>query len=173
VYWRIEEGATLAGGTYDAELFDTPTTFRFGPLVRVRAPVVAKRGRHRIAIETITPVCIKSHNAGNIVAYRKFPTTDSIRSAISNMFPMRVGLVSDIRDWDPETVQLRVIEHETQVESVDIGGKFGRVPGWSGRVVIECNAVARWLIEAASRGPGLGSKVAFGLGRVRVTSCPA
>ena len=47
-------------------------------------------------------------------------------------------------------------------------GRDGRVRGWEGSLVIETNAVGRWLLEVAARGWGLGGRVAMTFGRVRV-----
>ena len=53
-----------------------------------------------------------------------------------------------------------------------IGGD-GRVRGWEGSLVIETNAVGRWLLEVAARGWGLGGRVAMTFGRVRVEDLDA
>lgn len=170
VYFRTTEGMRLAGRAWNGTLWDRPTQFRFGPLVRPRAPAVTKRGRQRVAIETITPVCIKAtmhldHDKG--CRYRLVPTSDSLRSALGQQFAARVG----VRPVDDDAICLTVIEHSTDVVHTQIGDKFGDVPGWMGRVVVEVNAVARWMLEAAARGPGLGSRVGFGFGRIQVVPC--
>lgn len=168
VYWRTPEGCKLAGGTWEGTLWDRPTRFRFGPLVRMRTPDIRKRGRRRLAIEAITPVVIKSNNSHTgRVDYRTTPTADSLRSAISVEFPMRVGV-----QIERDSVCLELVEHDTQIVRTQLGSKYGTVPGWVGRVVVETNAVGHWLLEAAARGPGLGSRVGFGFGRVRVTDAP-
>lgn len=166
VYWRTAPGAALAGHTFQGVLFDRPTTFRFGPLVRVRSPKIARRGHQRIIVDAVTPVCVTT--MGRTVWHLR-PTTTILHSALTNTLPGRVGLPLD---FDPSTACLDVITDATRVERVEVGSKFGVAKGWVGQVVVEVNAVARWLIEAAARGPGLGSRTGFGFGRIRVSECP-
>lgn len=163
VYMRQDEVARrLAGRTIEGRLYDREVTVTTGPLIRIRAPLPGKRGRQRIRLDTITPVVIEAE--GRTVT-RTMPTVTSITSALTQSLPDRLGLVS----LDRDTVVLEVVSHETQTEVVPLGGKGGPVKGWAGSVVLEVNAVTRWLLEAAARGPGLGGRVAFGFGRVRVS----
>ncbi|GAC1577381.1 MAG: hypothetical protein NVS3B20_08750 [Polyangiales bacterium] len=76
-----------------------------------------------------------------------------------------------IDDVPPDQIKIEIRDSDTNVERVRIGSKWGVVNGWRGSVVLECNAVAHWLIEAAARGPGLGGRTALGFGRIRVTEC--
>ncbi len=166
VYLRQDEVAQrLAGRALDGVLFDRPVTVTTGPLVRVKAPSIARRGRQRVQIDTITPVCIEV--AGRTET-RAAPTSSALLSALTVNLPERLGL----QGLDPATVMLEVVNHETQTASVPVGGKWGDVRGWAGSVVVEVNAVARWLLEATARGPGLGGRTAIGFGRVRVSPCP-
>jgi hypothetical protein len=63
---------------------------------------------------------------------------------------------------------MTLVDAQTEREEVLLRGKVGPVRGWSGSVVVETNAVGRWLLECAGRGLGLGGRTAFGFGRVRV-----
>lgn len=161
-YLRQDDvAARLSNRTVEGVLYDRPVTIKTGPLVRIKAPVVRKRGRQKIRLVTMTPVVIETD--GRTVT-RTMPTVTSIVSALTHSLPDRLGLVG----FDSSLVVLNVMSHETQTEVVPLGGKGGPVKGWVGSVVLEVNAVSRWLLEAAARGPGLGGRVAFGFGRIRV-----
>lgn len=163
VYLRQDDVARrLAGHTIEGRLYDRNVSVKMGPLVRMKAPMIAKRGHQRIRVDTVTPVVIETD--GRTVT-RTMPTVTSILRALTHSLPDRLGLVG----FDRSTAVLEVVSHETQTESVPLGGKHGVVKGWAGSAVLEVNAVSRWLLEAASRGPGLGGRVAFGFGRVRVS----
>ena len=169
VYFRTEKGCALANRTIDARLFDKPVRMTFGPLARMKAPVVERRGRQRVVLETVTPVAIgHTNNPSNHV----HPTSGTLIASLNRGFPKRLGL----RHHDDSSIALEIIEQETQPAYVDLNlhperGGYGRTVGWTGRVVLEVNAVARWLLEAAARGPGLGGRVAFGFGAIRVHGC--
>ena len=161
VYVRSAEAAArIAGKTMHGRLFDVPVDFEFSPLRRLRAPVVAKRGHGRVRIDTVTPVVIRSRAAPP----RTEPTASCIISALTQAFPARIGLDG----FDPATVRLELVSHETRPDQVDLGGKFGRVVGWSGSCVVDANAVGRWLLAVAAL-VGLGGRTSLGFGRVRVT----
>lgn len=168
VYWRTPGGCALAGTTLDGVLYDRPTRFRFGPLARMRAPEITKRGRRLVAIDAVTPVCIQSADR---TIERTSPDSQSLISTLSRDFGRRCGLAEDVpADW----LRIEIVEDATTVETVKLGAhetaKYGHVRGWAGRAVVECNAPAHWLLEAAARGPGLGGRTAFGFGRVRVSA---
>lgn len=165
-YFRQDDVArAVAGRTHTGVLFDQPITATMGPLVRIKAPDVRRRGRQRLTISTITPVVIESADR---TVTRAVPIASSILSALTVNLPERLGLVG----FDAASAVLDVVSHETATDTVPVGGKWGDVNGWAGAVVVECNAVARWLLEAAARGPGLGGRTAIGFGRVRVSPCP-
>jgi CRISPR/Cas system endoribonuclease Cas6 (RAMP superfamily) len=67
-----------------------------------------------------------------------------------------------------EAVCVKVVEAATHMRWTEAGPKLGAVPGWVGTATVECNAVAAWLLLAAGAGIGLGSKRAYGFGRVEV-----
>lgn len=167
VYWRTPNGCKLANSTIEGVLFDRPSLFRFGPLVRIRAPEITKRGRRKIAIDAVTPVCINPSDRTNDLTR---PDAQSLISALSIGFGRRCGLSADIEAGD---LRIDIVRDETHVETVKLGhsetAKYGWVRGWVGRVVVECNAPAHWLLACAARGIGLGGRTAFGFGRVRVS----
>lgn len=161
LYVRSDEHVErLAGHTFEGRLFDRPVEARFSARVRIRTPSIT-RGRRRVRVDAITPVVIQSD--GRTVS-RPMPTASSLFSALTKDLPARLGV-----DAPHESVKLEVVSHETTAASVQLAGKFGAVRGWVGSCVVEGNAVARWLLHAAGRGPGLGGRCAFGFGRVRVT----
>ncbi len=162
VYVRAaDHAARLACKAHVARIFDRDVEARFSPLRRIRTPIVAKRGRARLRIDAITPVCIR--NGGGSTTYTA-PTTGNLWSALTNSFPTRVG----VPNVDPATVLIDLVERHTQPASVTIGGKFQAIRGWTGHVIVEGNAVARWLVQSAGL-VGLGGRTALGFGRVRVT----
>lgn len=174
VVWQDDGAAHHAKTSHQVTLYGRPATLSFGPLVKLRTPVVSRRGRHRIKLEAITPVSIKSAHKDRSVVYRMVPTSESLISTLECALAPRLGL-----KIARENICLNVISH--RVESVDYEcGKFGNfygskhpdergVRGWVGHVIIECNAVARWLLECAARGWGLGARVSIGCGRIMVT----
>lgn len=162
VYWQIPEGEPLvAARAHRVNVFNGDRMLTFGPLLRVKAPTVRRRGHQRVRVDAITPVVVRS--MGGRVA-RLTPDAPSIISALTRFYPQRLGL-----EIPPEHVCVEVLSHETFQEVVPVGGKWGLVRGWVGHCVLEVNAVARWLLECADRGLGLGGRTALGFGRVRVT----
>jgi len=165
VHWWHETGSKFANRRVNGALFDRPTTFKFGPAFRLRAPVVKRRGRQRVRIDTITPVVIRT-GGGKAECVR--PSTISMREALTGEWLQRFGL-RYITTQDLARVE--VLKVETEPTSIPFGGKYGTVRGWSGAVELEVNAVSRWLLELASR-VGFGSRTAFGCGVIRVTELP-
>lgn len=143
--------------------FDGNATLHCGPLVRIKAPRVVT-GLHRLQIDALTPVHVRS--SGGAVL-RLVPTAANLRGTLEGFMPRRLGV-----SVPPGSVALRVLEDNTHQDRVDMrgnGAKLNGCPGWVGSVVIETNAVGRWLLECAALGLGYGGKVAFGFGRIRVT----
>ena len=159
---RSEDAARVAGKALDGRhLYDVPVTARCGPLMRPRSPEVTKRGRRRVKIDAITPVCTR--NTGGRF-YHTDPSAEHIRNAITrHLAPRLDGHVDDA------DVCVEIVSSDTRAESVEIGSKWGSVTGWVGSVIVECNAVAHWMLLAAAQGPGLGGRTGQGFGRVRVS----
>lgn len=164
-HWWTDSGASLAGRSLNGALFDRPTTFTFGPAVRWRAPVVLRRGRQRVRLETLTPVVQRS-DGGARPCVR--PSSPSMQSTLVGEWLQRFGL-EYLAERD--LIRVEVGRVETQPVRVDLGGKYGAVACWEGTVHLEVNAPARWLLEAAAR-VGFGSRTAFGFGCVRVSEVP-
>lgn len=160
VYFRdAERAVTLAGKTRSVRLWDRDASVAFGPLHQIKAPVVTKRGRMRVRVDAISPICIRESGFGMYTA----PTADVLRSCLEAWQARRV----DVRCPEGH-LKLELISRETQPATTDLGGKFGSVRGWVGHVVVEVNAPALWLLLVAER-IGFGGRVAFGFGRIRVS----
>lgn len=163
LYMRHEEDARrLAGKAFPVRLADQHAELRCGPLWRLKAPQVKKRGRRKIRVDALTPICIRN-DAGS-TTYTA-PTANVLRGTLEAWTPRRLGL--EVREGE---VTLDLIERGTQPTTLDLGGKFGVVRGWVGYVVVETNAVGEWLLRAAEH-IGYGGRCAFGFGRIRVTAC--
>lgn len=117
-------------------------------------------GPRVVRLRTITPVVMRSM-AGKV--FRLEPTAATIASSLVNM--ARAANLPAIQE---DAVVFDVIESETRVERVSLQGKQGQVMGWAGTVELLCNAPARWLLEVAARGLGLGGRVGFGFGRIQL-----
>lgn len=158
VYVASDEAAARIGGASAAlRVFDRQGSIRLGARVRLRAPKVSP-GPQRVRLDTISPVAIRQ--SGILNRTYRTPTSSSIISALLTV-AKRVGV-----EVTAEDLRVEIVEHETEPMEIEIG-KVGEVRGWSGWAVLVCNGPARWLLEVASR-VGLGSRVAFGFGRVFV-----
>lgn len=62
--------------------------------------------------------------------------------------------------------RVHVLADRTRPATVWLRGKVGRVSGWEGSVDLLASAPARWLLECAGRGLGLGGRAAYGCGAV-------
>lgn len=168
------EARVWAGNTLNGALWDRPTAFQFGPLVKLRAPAVPKRGGSLVRIDAITPIVTRSMGGLNPCTC---PTVDTLRGALSGELLYRLSPTH--RDeapgedawtqWVRPRVQVELVERHTEPARTPLGGKFGVVEGWQGHVVLRVNAVAYWLLLATERATGFGGRVAFGFGRIRVT----
>lgn len=162
----LDVARMVAGKAHGVRFNGGNATLRCGPMVRIKAPRVAT-GIHRLRIEAITPVHVRCEN--NTVL-RLVPTAANLRGTLDGFLPKRLGVTVD-----PGQTVVRVIEDCTRTERTRINGRasFEGTPGWVGHVIVETNAVGRWLFECAALGLGYGGKVAFGFGRIRVTDVRA
>lgn len=147
-------------------------TVAFGPRSRLRLPAPLAPGRYLARVDTITPVV--SRLDGARADYLGRPTAPHLAASLR-----RLAEALGLRLTRAE-IALRIVASATTRAETDLAfgrgdptgrgawGRGGKLPGWSGAVVVECNAVARWLLDVAARGWGLGGKVAAGFGRVRV-----
>lgn len=163
VHWWHERGASLASQSFDVELYSRQARITLGPAVRLRAPRIPQRGRRRLRVETITPVCIVSCRR---TTSRTSISADNLRETLAGEWLSRFG-VEYLKEQDLVRIEVAKV-HREQEARVELGSKFGTVLGWEGVFEVETNAPGHWLLETASR-VGLGSRTAFGFGRVRVT----
>jgi hypothetical protein len=156
VLFRRDDAERLAGHVERARLGAVEIDLRIGPVVRLRAPAPLLPGRYRVTLDALTPV---SHMIAGRTRPVTSPSADTILRCSGDLL-QRLGL---------STGRLHVasVDCETTVEHVQLGGHVGPIAGWVGRVVVECNAPAAWALSLA-RHAGLGGRVAYGLGRVRV-----
>jgi hypothetical protein len=176
VCWRREAYARHAIKMFDTRVGAVPVTVRLGARHRLRAPPPYAPGVYRVRVTAITPVVIQSHGSARRVT-QTAPRGDALaRSLAGNLASALLG--AELRH---ESIPVRVLDEETapaitevtrHYRSAPIGGD-GRVRGWEGSITVETNAVGRWLLEVASRGWGLGGRVAMAFGRVRVEDLDA
>lgn len=145
-------------------VYDRPSTMRFGATVRWRAPRVAHRGRQRITLTTVTPVVIRTDGGASVAERASGP---SLVGSLGGDFAALLAPSPMWLTWMRERLRVQVVSHDTHPTSVPLGDKYGIIRGWEGSVDLEVNAPARWMFEAATR-IGLGSRIAFGFGCVRV-----
>lgn len=129
-----------------------------GPVIRLRAPATLAPGRYRVTVDAVTPV---SHLVDGRTRAITTPTAQTILGALGDV-SQRLGL-------SVGRMHVASVACTTSTDRVTFGGHMGSVPGWVGRVTVECNAPAAWLLLCA-RHAGFGGRVAFGMGRVRVTA---
>ena len=166
VYWFTDAGMALATKTVNVPLYDRPTSFRFGPLVRFKNPKVLRRGRQQVQIDSVTPVVWTNNGREKSVTK---PDASHLLNCLNGEFATRLAPSERWKEWTKDRVTLELVSRQTQPASVFLGDKYGVVHGWTGSMVLSVNATARWLLHAAER-LGLGSRTAFGFGRIRVTS---
>ncbi|NBC16381.1 MAG: hypothetical protein GVY18_03590 [Bacteroidetes bacterium] len=161
-FWEDEIVDVVADKQVEGELFARHVTISTSPRRRIRAPKVKRRGRMKVDLTTITPVTITSdgRSCPHIEA-----TADSIRNSITREFVNRLGAEEFL---ERDMVRLEMLSKQTFKATVPLGGKYGQVIGWEGSCQLEVNAPALWLLKCAGL-VGLGSRTAFGFGRIRVS----
>lgn len=164
VHWWSEGGTALANKTVEGMLYQKPVAFHFGPAFRLRAPVVKRRGRRQLRLDTITPIINKSD--GRTRTHER-PTSLILKRALEGEWLQRFGC-EYVKAED--LLRVETIKVDTHTARVDLGGKYGVVTGWEGSVELDTNAVGEWLLTAGAR-VGFGARTAFGFGRIRVTAC--
>lgn len=160
VYFRDEESALrLAATKHAVRIWGCDGFVSFGPMHRLKAPSVLKRGRQRVRVDAVSPVCIRESHRDVYTA----PTAAALRSTLEAWQAKRLGV-----QCDKGQLCVDLIERGTFPATIQLGGKFGAVRGWLGYVVLEVNAPTMWLLKTAAV-IGLGGRTAFGFGRVKVT----
>lgn len=160
VLFRADDAARLAGRVERVRVGSREHDLRTGPVVRLRAPAMLSPGRYRVTVDAVTPV---SHLVDGRTRPIYAPTAQTVTGALGDV-SQRLGL-------SVGRMHVAAVECATVPDRVTLGGHMGSVPGWVGRITVECNAPAAWLL-ACARHTGLGGRVAFGMGRVRVEVQP-
>ncbi len=156
VLFHRDDAERLAGRAERVRVGACEHDLRMGPVVRLRAPAAPARGKHRVTVDAVTPV---SHLVDGRTRPIYAPTVRTILGACADI-AQRLGV-------SVGRLHIAEVTCATTPERVVLGGHVGPVPGWVGRVTVTCNAPAAWLL-ACARHAGLGGRVAFGMGRVRV-----
>lgn len=163
VHWTDPDGLLLGGRAHEVDVFNEKRALYLSSPKRVAAPVIRKRGHRLLRLDAITPVVIQTADR---TITRAVPEASHIISTLHVVLAARLGVTLDVKD-----ICIRLIHRETQQEWTDCGGKYGRVPGFVGHMVLDCNAVTAWLLGAAQT-LGLGGRTAFGFGQVVVSEVP-
>lgn len=111
-------------------------------------------------LKTQSPVAIRSAKTGD---YMATPTNQGIASTLAHKVGEIVGITVVAADLD-----VSIAHQDTRTETRYLGGKLGKVSGWSGAIIIECCSLAGWLLQAAAAGPGIGGRTAYGCGQIEI-----
>jgi hypothetical protein len=111
-------------------------------------------------VRAVTPVSVARTGRDGRRDERPLPTADALVHSLC-------GLARKIR-WDHGPVEIDLLRYQVRSSAVCLRGKAGRVGGWVGEMDLRASASAAWLLEAAGRGLGLGSRTSYGLGRIHV-----
>lgn len=126
--------------------------------VRLRTPPAYAPGRYRVTVEALSLVV---HYADGRTKPRAAPSRDTIL-AVASQALLYAGCTTG--RMHVESVDAT----DAHADRVELGGHLGVMRGWVGRVAVECNAPAAWALKLCEH-TGMGARVAYGLGRVRVT----
>lgn len=125
--------------------------------VRLRTPPAYAPGRYRVTVEALSLVV---HYADGRTKPRAAPSRDTIL-AVASQALLYVGCTTG--HMHVESVDTG----EAHADRAELGGHLGVMRGWTGRVSVTCNAPAAWALKCCEH-TGMGARVAYGLGRVRV-----
>jgi hypothetical protein len=165
VWWDEADGHRLARTTAPSRIGRVDTDLALGSAVRIHAPPQWLAGAYPVRLTTRSIVTIASvmhhgENAGRRIA-RTRADAQTIESALWTLArKLRAPM-----DYPP---RVHVMADRTRPSAACLMGKPGRVEGFEGSAELVVNAPARWLLECASRGLGLGARGAYGCGAVTV-----
>lgn len=126
--------------------------------VRLRTPPAYAPGRYRVTVEALSLVV---HYANGRTTPRTTPSRDTIL-AVALQALLYAGCTTGRMHVEG------VDASEAHADRAELGGHLGVMRGWTGRVSVVCNAPAAWALKCCEH-TGMGARVAYGLGRVRVT----
>jgi len=125
--------------------------------VRLRTPPVYAPGRYRVRIEALALVC---HYSNGRTTPRLTPARDTIL-AVASQALLYAGCTTG--HHHVEAVDAR----GAHADCIALGGHLGFMRGWTGVVEVVCNAPVAWALKLCEH-VGMGARIAYGLGRVRV-----
>lgn len=161
VWWDELDGLALARTCATSRIGRVPVKIALGSAVRIHSPPQWIPGAYPVRLTTRSLVSIASvdrHGSGTRRVY-EHACQPAIESALWSVArKLRIQMSSAPR--------VHVLADRTRSATVYLRGKVGRVSGWEGSVDLLASAPARWLLECASRGLGLGGRAAYGCGAV-------
>lgn len=116
-----------------------------------------RRGRIPVRVTSITQMQLSNGTEKGA----HIPTSDAFRNELVAI-AHKLGMPHIATN-----VRCAIVSKSAIKSMVPMDGKYGQVVGWMGTVDLEVNAVAHWLLRVAST-IGLGSRVAFNFGRMKV-----
>jgi hypothetical protein len=141
---------------------------------KLKTPPAPPPGRYRVRLDTVTPVVIKHSvrregerdHRSNV--HHQRPTAWNLISTLASTLAPRLG-ISVLR----EEVAVEILRAHAEPTRDVLRGTGSKIrmhaAGWEGHLELQVNAVALWLLRCAARGMGLGGRVAFGFGQIRLT----
>lgn len=162
-WWGEWDAAELAARRFALRIGRVETEIALGARISVAYPPEYAAGVHLVRVRASTPVVVKATSSRTgAVTWRDEPTAESITGTLGGL-AARLGV---------ESVALRValLDGRTEAATRRYMGKPRFVRGWTGAVDLAVSAPARWLLECASRGLGLGGRTAYGCGAVRCST---
>jgi hypothetical protein len=112
-----------------------------------------------------TPFVIKGRSREGAITWREEPTGDAIKHGLDTLArKLRVST---------DGIAVRLVQAWSEPARVRFVAKPGFAAGWTGAADIIVSAPARWLLECAARGLGLGGRAAYGCGRVEAITVGA
>lgn len=149
-------------------IFGQNSVLTLGPRVRMRTPARHPAGvMHTLCLDTVTPICIRTGQRDGSAVYHCEPREDGLLSAMRQSRWMAAAIGEP-----PGDPSLHIVGGRTSAQTIPVGesrakrGSWnnGVIIGWAGRVLIQCDSQARWLLEVASQ-IGLGGRISLGFGR--------
>ena len=163
VWWDEADAAAAASRRHAVRIGRVEVEMRFSAPTRIHAPPAWLPGAYIVRIEARSPVAIaRSLKTGGRLEHYA-PTNGSLMSGLQTI-ERKLGLDTDVLP------ALRILSHKTEAVRTQVRGKTGRITGWMGHCDVVCSARARWLLECASRGLGIGGRCAYGFGAIYVRS---
>jgi len=161
-WWSEGDAVRVRCTTHRVRVGPHDAVCRIGPVTRVAWPPRRVDGAYRVRIEAVTPV-VAGHVADGADPDAASPA--SIRASIAAIARrLRVG---------HGPLAVRVVSDRAARMRVPMPGARAPLRAWTGVVTIDCTADARWLLDIAARGVGLGGRTAYGYGTVRVVDIVA